>query len=96
MRVGTEDVTRTGLPAVDRDVQVVINDVAVRRALPTVRGRVTGFASDNEPTRVELSGPIVDTVAAGVKRDGLVFPMFGQVRTRLASPVALTCGLSSS
>jgi hypothetical protein len=70
VRVGAGDVTRTGLPIGDRDVHEVVIDVAVRRALPTVRGRMTGFPPDNQPTRVELSGPIIGAIAANVERDG--------------------------
>lgn len=69
VRVGARDVTRTGIPVGGQDVRDVVIEIAVRRELPVVRGRLTEFAS-GQSHRVQLSGPIVGILEATAGSDG--------------------------
>lgn len=70
VRVGSRDVTATGITVADRDVADVTIEVTVRRDLPTLRGRVTGVTVTAARTVVELTGPIVGKIEAVVSADG--------------------------
>jgi hypothetical protein len=70
VRIGDQDVTRSGIRVTDRDVDGVTIEVGVRRPLPTIRGRLSGFVSGNLPARVRLSGPLVGALEAQVDRAG--------------------------
>lgn len=70
VRVGAKDVTRTGIPVGGQNVDDVVIEVAVRRELPAVRGRLIGFNAGEQPQRIQLSGPIVGVLEATAGRDG--------------------------
>ena len=74
VRAGGADVTSTGVVVRDQNVDDVVIDVAVRRELPALRGRLAGFAAD-QPPRIRASGPIFGSLETTVDRNGtFTFP----------------------
>jgi hypothetical protein len=70
VRVGGEDVTKTGVRVSGADVAGVTISVTAPTNLPTVTGRIAGAATAASPLSVEFRGPIVGFVTAPVRPDG--------------------------
>jgi hypothetical protein len=68
VRIGARDVTQ-GFDVGDADVSNVVITVAAPKELPRVRGRITGGPRP-AGARVEMTGPIVQTLGAMVRDDG--------------------------
>ncbi len=68
VRVGTADVTNSGLSVGASDVADVVIEVTAPRELPTLRGRIAGQIRAG--SRVEATGRIVGTVESAIRPDG--------------------------
>ena len=89
VRVGSRDVTASGLQVANEDVGDVVITVSAPERLPRLTGRVTGAAGDPSALRVELAGPIVGRASAAVRPDGTFeFPALPPGTYRLTIPQA--------
>lgn len=68
VRVGTADVTNSGVLVGATDVADVVIEVTAPRELPTLRGRIAGQIPNG--LRVEATGRIVGTIESAVRPDG--------------------------